>query len=124
MSENIDATARHDLPIGGLFGFQFYDVPKLNGYQRRDTVVPATMGMLLRQTIFDVQHTVYLSSLSEVGLNALRWLHCSIFVQLTSESSRYTFPLRARAAGARVLSITTMIRPRINQAAQMGPARL
>jgi len=44
--------------------------------------------------------------------------------QLSSVSSRYTFPLRAKAAGARMFRMMTMITPSISQAAQMGPARL
>src|SRR2546421_11230286 len=44
--------------------------------------------------------------------------------QLSSVSSRYTFPLRAKAAGGRMFRMMTMITPRISQAAQMGPARV
>src|SRR2546421_5932233 len=44
--------------------------------------------------------------------------------QLSSDSSRYTFPLRAKAAGARMFRMMTMITPSISQAAQMGPARV
>src|SRR2546423_6832156 len=44
--------------------------------------------------------------------------------QLSSVSSRYTFPLRAKAAGARMFRMMTMITPSISQAAQMGPARV